>query len=236
MGGQESRSRFGIARRVALAVVVVGALALALPAVGYAGAASTFGSWNGTQAIGSFGDEATATYGQVVTVPPGQSTLESFTFYPNVPTKLIFQAYVYAWNGTMATGPALYEGPDMHTTEEGVYQPITAETGGVTVTPGDQYVLFFSVSNDKAADAGSSLTGSWGAITANPYAGGNFVFLNNEYVASGWTADTWDEFTYDLAFTAVFATQQEVTVKKTAEAEAAAKKKAEERSVCEEDR
>ncbi len=241
MGEEMGRRCGGSIGRLALAVAVTGALALALPAAGYAGTIGTWGSWNGSAAFSDFGSPNTTTYGQVVTVPPGQVSLESFAFYVDLSPQLIFRPYVYAWNGHRATGADLYEGPELHSTEEGAFQPITVETGGVSLTPGEQYVLFFSMSNDAAADESLELDeGAWGGgIEKSVYGEGEWVYINNGYRPPEWTETEWDSYDggygaspseptdMNSAFTAVFATQQEVTAKKTAEAEAAAKKKAE---------
>ena len=144
-----------------------------------------------------------------MTAPAGQTTLGSFTFYLHVEPALIFRAYVYAWNGSEATGPALYEGPNMHTANESVFEPITADTGGVAVTPGQQYVLFFSIANNKAEDenlATFNYQDSWGAVyDPSAYTEGSFKFINNGYETSDWTTVGWNEFNNpNLAFTAVF--------------------------------
>jgi hypothetical protein len=217
------------------------ATALAFPAAGYATTAvSTVGEWNGSTGVCCFGDPTTPTYGQVVTVPAGQDTLESFTFYLKVPPGLIFRPYVYAWSGAEkhATGPALYEGPEMHTASESGFEPITVNTGGVAVTAGQEYVLFFSISNDKAADEGTALTGPWG-FTPSSY--GNAVWFNNGYNTAAWTTEAWSNpglKGLSMAFTAIFRekrAEEEAIAKKHAEeaaaakqAEAAAKKQAEE--------
>ena len=71
---------------------------------------NTYPAWNGTQYISSFGVPNTATYGQIVTAPPLETRLNSFSFWIGYPGATItFRGEVYAWNGTMATGPALYE-------------------------------------------------------------------------------------------------------------------------------
>lgn len=246
MRRKTSRNGLTRAKRAIFAVAATTAMVLALPASSLAGTISTWGSWNGSSMFSDFGTPDTATYGQVVTVPAGQARLESFTFYLEVPSALTFRAYVYAWSGEKATGPQLYESPDLHTSEEGVYQPITVDTGGVSVTPGEQYVLFFSVSNDQAEDAPrEEEEGQWaGGIPNSVYSEGEFVYLNNEYEPAQWTTGEWltcnthgygaqpSDSGESTAFTAVFATQKEVTEKEEADAkraaeEAAAKKASE---------
>src|SRR6516164_7184635 len=72
----------------------------------------------------------TPTMGQTVTVPMTDTVLDSFTFYLDLPTNLIFRGEVYAWDPNTldpnnsfamgsATGPALYASGQMHTTSYG---------------------------------------------------------------------------------------------------------------------
>jgi hypothetical protein len=209
--------RFGVPS----AAVVVAAFALLLiaPASSAATTISTVSSWT-NQYIESFGDPNTATYGQVVTAPAGQNSLESFTFYLHVPTGLAFRPYVYAWDGEKATGPDLYEGPDLHTSEyvPGVYSAMTATTGGVPVTPSDRYVIFFSVSKDKTIDEGTREGGEWAWVASSAYTGGSTVWMNNGYKPEEWTVpgeieifpgefvpNSWErETAHDMEFSAVF--------------------------------
>ncbi|MGH9046343.1 MAG: IPT/TIG domain-containing protein [Acidimicrobiales bacterium] len=196
-----------------LATFIACAICLAAPVAGRADTTiGTLGSWGGVEAIAPFGDPDTATYGQVVTAPSG--TLDSFTFELNVPTALVFRAYVYAWNGTEATGSALYEGPNMTTTEEGAFQPVTVNTGGISVTTGEQYVLFFSISKNQVADEGTNLTGPWGTV-GEGYSEGELVYANNGYHPELWTEpgtgpepeESWHAFNpgeVNMAFSAVF--------------------------------
>jgi hypothetical protein len=197
---------------IIIATAVLGGLLT--PSLSAASTISTVGSFTGS-AICCFGDPNTATYGQTITVPAGETSLQSFTFYLHLPTSLKFRAFVYAWDGEKATGPALYESADLQTTEfaEGLYQPITASTGGVAVTPGQQYVLFFSTSNDKAADEGTELEGSWAWVTGTPYAGGIATWLNNGYEPTLWTNPTeeWSRPEASMEFSAVFGRSPIVT-------------------------
>jgi hypothetical protein len=167
-------------------------------------------SWNGSQVVCPFGYSNTATYGQTVTLPAsdGNADLDSFTFYMAQPTSLLFRGEVYAWNSSTdeATGPALYESSATHTTNASGFQPITFNTGGLLLTPGAQYVLFATISNDYAADS-SSGSGCWGSIATDVYSGGSFVFTNNSGNTAAWTTKPWNVGFYgaaDLAFTATF--------------------------------
>jgi hypothetical protein len=155
--------------------------------------------------VHAFGPYNCSTYGQVITAP--EPVLESFTFYMNQPSDYIFQTYVYKWDGSKITGSALWQSDPMSTTGPGTYEAITSYTGGINVTPGNQYVIFANVV-DHYNVAGVD-GGKWGFMTTNPYSGGNFVYLNN-YTGNfnflsqnAWTS--WGE-SYDLAFAASFST------------------------------
>ncbi len=161
-------------------------------------------SWNGSQSVCCFGYPDTATYGQTITAPGSGASLQSFTFYMNQPASCSFQGEVYAWDGTKATGAALWEGPSTQTTGSGTYEAITFTPGGVVLAPSTQYVIFASVS--KLSGSGG---GSWGSITTDVYSGGQFVFINNANDPSQWTSMPWTitwSTAQDLAFKVVFGT------------------------------
>ena len=60
----------------------------------------TTSSWDGSNFIGGFGYPNTATYGQTVTTPNGDTVLDSFSFEMDLPANLLFRGEVYAWNGS----------------------------------------------------------------------------------------------------------------------------------------
>jgi hypothetical protein len=157
----------------------------------------TFGSWNGSEAISTFGYPNTATYGQVITAPAGATLLTSFTFELAIPNTATFRAEVYAWDGSEATGPNLYESGSMTTTSSSM-QSVTIGTA-VPVTAGSQYVMFLSTSKDSGSGSGV-----WGFVSANPYGGGDFVYQNNGTDPSTWTSTPWTVYGGDLAFSAIF--------------------------------
>jgi hypothetical protein len=162
---------------------------------------NTIGGWNGTTYISTFGIPNTQTYGQLVTVPNTAGPLESFSFELNVPSTLAFRGEVYAWDGSKATGPSLFESPVTSTSGSG-FQKITFNTGGLSLTPGNVYVLFATSSLDNAGHSGS---GTWGSLTNNTaYPGGQFVFINNGTNTAQWTTTNWSSISQDLAFEAVF--------------------------------
>ena len=184
------------------------ALIAALIAAGPASADTTIDttpSWAAGEQANSFGKPNTSTYGQVVTAPAGENQLTSFTFFMQLPTSVTFRGAVYAWDlaTNRATGPSLYESAPRQTTDDTVFQEITFNTGGIAVTPGQQYVLFASVSKDFEGQPDGS--GPWGHTVEDSYAGGRFVFLNNQTDESQWTSTAWTILSnQDLAFRATF--------------------------------
>ena len=167
--------------------------------------------------------------GQTVTVPMTDTVLDSFTFYLDLPTNLIFRGEVYAWDPNTldpnnsfamgsATGPALYASGQMHTTSYGMGftpQPITFNIpGGLPLTAGAQYVLFFTTSRDYAANAAANITdtGFVGYTATDTYMGGDWVYVDDAGDPSQWTTKGWWHpalfpdifFQDDLAFQASF--------------------------------
>lgn len=121
-------------------------LIAAAAAIGFAGLAhaapvtiDTTGAWNHNQVISTFGLPNSSTYGETFIAPSAES-LDSFTFFlkQTTPAPIQFEAYVYAWNGTNATGPILYQSDPQATTARNVVQEFDFTTGGITLTSGDQ--------------------------------------------------------------------------------------------------
>jgi predicted outer membrane repeat protein len=210
----------GRLRRVLLVGVGVAAISL-VPASG-ALADTTIGNtppWNGSTITSGFGVSSgpclcgfTPTYGQTVTVPATDTNLDSFTFYADLPTNLTFRGEVYAWNPATvdpanpysmgsATGPALYESGPMHTTSYGAgsaIHPITVNIpGGLPLTAGAQYVLFFTTSRDYAANAGITANSFFGYTPTDTYSGGDWVYVDDGGDPGQWTAKGW---THPAAF------------------------------------
>ncbi|NQT85809.1 PEP-CTERM sorting domain-containing protein, partial [bacterium] len=157
-----------------------------------------------------FGEKTTATYGQTFTVVGPDTYLIDFTFFfddtttPG-PVPVDFAAYVMAWGGAMATGPLLFESSPLTTTNNGGADGLEAFkiiTGALELTAGQQYVAFFSASNffdEQISVSASRVT------QADAYAGGAFVYLNNEDDFSKVTSPGWGSFSpQDLSFTMTF--------------------------------
>jgi len=191
--------------------------------------------WNGSLSS-NFGvsgapNNFTPTMGQTVTVPATDTVLHSFTFYADLPANLLFRGEVYAWNPNTvdpanpyasgsATGSALYESGQMHTSSYGsglAPQPITFNIrGGLPLTAGAQYVLFFTTSRDYAANAAANITdtGFVGYTATDTYSGGDLVYVDDGGDPGQWITKVWTHpaglgcppcFNQDdLAFSATF--------------------------------
>jgi len=176
-----------------------------------AGVIETISSWNGSSSIYSFGEPNTATYGQTFTVG-SETSLDNFTFYLNDsvnPDFTDFEAFVMAWDGAKATGSILYQSAALSTTNNNGsdgFEEFSINTGGVSLTSGNQYVAFFSASNLFDSTKGTSIWGGLGG--ADVYSGGQFVFINNGSNFSSLTSTNWNKNFQgtgsDLAFSMTF--------------------------------
>ncbi len=202
-----------------LALLVAAGIAAALPARAST-TIDTTPTWNATgqQNIGGWGEPDTATFGQTITAPANVISLQDFSFYltndpGNMgPVSINYKAYVYAWDGTEATGSPLYTSSTTSTGTLGSgFTTLTATPGtAVAVTPGQQYVLFFSTSG---VQDGGTQGADFGYVGSDAYAAGQFVYLNSGNdntqftVPGGWGTST--DLAYpagsDLAFKADFA-------------------------------
>lgn len=185
-----------------------GAALVALSAPASAQTIDTTPAWNGTAAFGYWGAGGSGTFGQTITAPT-QSTLTGFSFNliynSSGPPHSQYEAFVYRWdsvNGHTA-GPALFTSGVMTAPGAMVFTEVTFNTGRITLTPGQQYVLFLTT---KSVAQGGSAQYSMGEIAAGgAYAGGMMVW-NNGSNFSDLATQTWGSLlSRDFAFTAVFA-------------------------------
>ncbi len=162
----------------------------------------TYSQWGGTTSISSFGETNTATYGQTFTATADMGSLSSFTFYINDsvdPDYVDFKGYVASWDGTKAT-TILFTSASMSTSNNGGsdgFETITVSTGGVSLTAGQQYVVFLCASDDFDGVNGTSV---WGRVDDSAYTDGTFVYLNNGSDFSLLSTATWSTWGGDLAF------------------------------------
>src|SRR5215216_1292042 len=153
--------------------------------------------------------EAAATYGQFITAPADDTQLDSFTFFiMNLSGTVVFRGEVYAWDGGKATGPNLYESAPRTVTSTSGFEEVTFDTDGVQLVPGQQYVLFATISKDYELSNGSAV---WQAVRpVDAYPGGHFVYINNGSSFDKLVTDPWKrgDTDTDLAFKAVFSSGQ----------------------------
>lgn len=123
-----------------------------------------------------FGYPDTSTYGELFTAPSGVSNLSSFSFYMGsqyAAGNIITGAYIATWTGSNA-GTLLYSSPQINYDNNGDEQ-ITINNANVGVTPGQQYVMFLSVSQYYGQSFGQAYVSQGGT---NQYLNG-FVYNNN---------------------------------------------------------
>lgn len=182
-----------------LSLATAGAASIAVGTIGAVQAATlidTTTAWNGASSIQSFGESNTATYGQTFTTPTTDNFLDSFTFFLNDdlnPDVVDFAGYVMAWDGAKATGPILYnsfvsEGSARSTTGASGFEQFTFNTGGITLTPGQQSVAFLSASNFFDGSDGTAVMG----LANDTYPGGEFIYFNNGSDFNLLTTNQWD--------------------------------------------
>jgi hypothetical protein len=169
------------------------------------GTINTVRGWDHTSTIGSFGCPDTTTYGEVITIPSGKTQLNKFIFYVTdggSSGSMVVRGEVYAWDGSEATGAAVYESdPQTVSYGDSAFHPMRFNAGGAAVTAGSQYVIFASIDKDYEQCTDNYVT-SWGQVPDTDYPGGTFVFQNNAGDESQWTATSWVQFGLDLAFKA----------------------------------
>jgi len=201
-----------LARRAAITGCAAGLAILALGTVSASAMVNsakptinTYKFWDGSQIVIPFGCPDTTTYGQVITVPAGKTLLNKYTFsWENIggSGSMKVRGEVYAWDGTKATGSALYQSAARFVSfGDSLFHFETFKVGGAVVTPGHQYVIFASIDKDYEKCKNSYEVG-WAYTSADVYGGGNFVFQNNSGDESQWTTTPWTDFGADLAFKA----------------------------------
>jgi hypothetical protein len=184
----------------AAGVIAVSAFAPAASAASGAGIAKKHPTINTykqyDQAVGTLGCPNSTTYGETITIPANKTTVTQFRYYMGGQAAAgqseVVRGELYAWDGSKATGSALFE-----TKKRTIAYADTDfhwekfRTPGVSVTPGQQYVLFVSIDKDFEKCMGSyGLT--WGAADGSAYADGQFVFQNNTGDESQWTTAAWN--------------------------------------------
>ena len=159
--------------------------------------------------VGPFGKPTAQTFGQTITAP-GNSVLQSFTFYLSPAGSLVFKAYVFPWDpiAARATGSALFTSAPIIGPIGSGFIPVTVFVGsGIPLDPGSMYTLFFSSSGQSEIGEAAVLS-TFDSPAANQYSGGAFVYINNGENTGAWTTQPWSTDRQgpgsDIRFQAVF--------------------------------
>jgi hypothetical protein len=191
------------------------ALLLVFAVSGFAG--TTYNNFTGYSPYWHpLGYPETATYGETFTAPSSPNTnLADFGFYmagPYGSGDIFMSAYIATWTGTNA-GTLLYTSAPVDYPNTG-NDFLTFTTGGLTLTPGANYVMFLSISQYYGQSLGESYI-SQGAPTIP---GGNFVYYNNGGNFAELFTNTWDstglkpDWAVNLDFTSASTTPEPGTL------------------------
>ena len=174
-------------------------LALSVPAS--AQSIDTIPLWNGTTFISSWGVTNTATYGQTFTPGIQQTRLNSFTMElaQTSETAPQYQAFVYQFTNNRITGPALFTSGVLTAPATGTFSAVTINTGSIVLSPGQQYVVFLTTTNQQPQPNASYKYGALATNTAIP--NGQFVFMNNGSNFGQLSTNPWSNIAEDLAIT-----------------------------------
>jgi hypothetical protein len=172
-------------------IVLVGFAALLTAGVSVPALAQTTYDTTGSYAgaITPFGQPDTSTYGQTFTVG-SDNVLDAFSLYLEGGSgPITFKGYLYAWDGSHATGSALYiSGLQSFT---GGLTEYDFSTGGLNLASGQQYVAFLSTAGLQGGDnhtTGMPLNGFYGSSAV----GGGMVWYNNGNDFGALTTNGWD--------------------------------------------
>lgn len=169
---------------------------------------STVPAWDGVTAASPLGEPSVATIGQVFTVDPNFTHLDSIAFgIANTGTTDVhFTVLITAWDSAAshATGSVLFStGPLTLPSALSTFVPLGLPAN-ISLTGNTQYVAFFTASSlfDGTADSAKLAF-----VGSDVYAGGGTVFLDNGNDPALLGSATWGTTTADLAFTATFSAE-----------------------------
>ena len=136
-------------------------------------------------------------------MPQDVTDLEAFRFYLctyDADSSRTLRGEVYAWDGTKATGAAVWES-SAHTITGQRHcrtKPATFDVGGVHLSPGAQYVIFMTLSKDDDQQSGG--VWAYGALPDDSsYPGGSNYDLVDHGDESLWTTRAWIPDGLDMA-------------------------------------
>ena len=160
-------------------------------------ASTTYANTDAGWAISNFGSPDTTVYGEVITIGAGE-TLTDFSFYLASGTAGDYSFDVATWNGSRATGSALYSAQGSFA---GGSQALSF-TGIDTALAAGTYVFYVSTAGQANPITSSRMEmGNRGPI------GGGFVFLNSDGVDPLVANSDWAPYfqNYDAKYSATFA-------------------------------
>jgi hypothetical protein len=141
-----------------------------------------------------FGEPDTATYGQTFLVG-ADNVLNNFSLFLDGPaaSPLSFKAYLFAWDGSKASGPALYTSGIRQFGGSPFDNPaeFTFSTGNLQLLSGQRYVAFVSTSEVQDGNEISVFMPTSGD-DGNLIPGGGLVYYNNGADFAALTTNTWD--------------------------------------------
>ena len=135
-------------------------------------------AWDGSTGLIPYGTlpSQTTVYGQTFQSLNSDSVLSSFTFQVKLDPAAKFRGQVFAWDGSKATGPALYTSPPVQTTDGSVFQPVTFAPN-ISMTAGTTYVLLIDTLLDaQSGDYGGSV--GYTGVNVDSVPSGKLVFFN----------------------------------------------------------
>ncbi|BDI34348.1 hypothetical protein CCAX7_63990 [Capsulimonas corticalis] len=118
-------------------------------------------------------------FGTVFTTPTHDTVLSDYTVYANtIPFQAGYQVRtdIFAWSGTSATGPLLFQSgvftvpPSFSLEFPQNYIDLKANTGGLTLVAGQQYIALASTGPDLSPD----VYGGFGVSSTTPYSPNNY--------------------------------------------------------------
>ncbi len=138
-----------------------------------------------------FGLPNTGSYGQTFQMGP-ENILNSFAFKINDKGSAItFDALVYEWNGSDATGAELFR-TSGSTSGSDAFAVQTVSTGNLVLNSGTLYIAFLQATAAGAAEF------MWADAGDTTFPFGGFAFLNNGSDESKWTNGGWENGQRDL--------------------------------------
>lgn len=147
-----------------------------------------------TDSWSPFGSQGTSAYGQTFTAG-ADNILDSFSLFLTGSTSnpVDFRAFIYAWDGSKATGPQLFASSLQSFLGSFAENPVEFifNTGGISLTPGSQYVAFLFA--DKSGPQGSASMPFAGSFGSEQLPGGSFVFFNSDGSFDLLTSGSWDK-------------------------------------------